>query len=128
MSGSVRTAELTFGLVMLVFAESWGSVRTMALSHGDSMDANRELMVLGACNIGSAMMQGMAVGAGFSATSAAGTVPEKSACLRWPPLMPCSCLQCLATFATSPAGSRRAQCALACLVRQAAAVYLANET
>src|SRR5450830_828104 len=29
----LRTSELAFGLVMLVFAESWGSVRTMALSH-----------------------------------------------------------------------------------------------
>jgi MFS superfamily sulfate permease-like transporter len=66
---------------MLVFAESWGSVRTMALSHGDSVDANRELMVLGACNAGSALLQGMPVGAGFSATSAnaaAGAVSKKS--------------------------------------------------
>ena len=77
----IRTSELAFGLVMLVFAESWGSVRTMALSHGDSVDANRELMVLGACNVGSALLQGMPVGAGFSATSAnaaAGAVSKKS--------------------------------------------------
>jgi MFS superfamily sulfate permease-like transporter len=77
----LRTSELAFGLVMLVFAESWGSVRTMALSHGDSVDANRELMVLGACNVGSALLQGMPVGAGFSATSAnavAGAVSKKS--------------------------------------------------
>jgi MFS superfamily sulfate permease-like transporter len=53
----------------------------MALSHGDSVDANRELMVLGACNVGSALLQGMPVGAGFSATSAnaaAGAVSKKS--------------------------------------------------
>jgi sulfate permease, SulP family len=77
----LRTSELAFGLVMLVFAESWGSMRTMALSHGDSVDANRELMVLGACNAGSALLQGMPVGAGFSATSAnaaAGAVSKKS--------------------------------------------------
>lgn len=77
----LRTTELAFGLVMLVFAESWGSVRTMALSHGDSVDANRELMVLGACNVGSALLQGMPVGAGFSATSAnaaAGAFSKKS--------------------------------------------------
>lgn len=77
----LRSTELAFGLVMLVFAESWGSVRTMALSHGDSVDANRELMVLGVCNVGSALLQGMPVGAGFSATSAnaaAGAVSKKS--------------------------------------------------
>jgi len=53
----------------------------MALSHGDAVDADRELMVLGACNAGSALLQGMPVGAGFSATSAnagAGAVSKKS--------------------------------------------------
>ena len=66
----LRVAELSFGLVMLVFAESWGSMRTTALQHGDRLDANRELVVLGACNMASALLQGMAVGAGFSATAA----------------------------------------------------------
>lgn len=66
----LQIGEVAFGLVVLVFAESWGSMRNMALAHGDSLDANRELMVLGACNVASALMQGMPVGAGFSATSA----------------------------------------------------------
>jgi MFS superfamily sulfate permease-like transporter len=66
----MRAAELAFGLVMLVFAESWGSMRSMALAHGDQLDANRELQVLGACNAVAALLQGMPVGAGFSATSA----------------------------------------------------------
>ncbi len=66
----LRVAELAFGLVMLVFAESWGSMRSMALARGDALDANRELWVLGACNVGSALLQGMPVGAGFSATAA----------------------------------------------------------
>ncbi|VTU15457.1 putative sulfate transporterc/MT1781 [Variovorax sp. SRS16] len=66
----VTAGELAVGLVVLIFAESWGSMRTMALAHGDTLDANRELMVLGACNIGAALFQGMPVGAGFSATSA----------------------------------------------------------
>jgi SulP family sulfate permease len=77
----IRAGELAFGLVMLVFAESWGSMRTMALPHGDPLDANHELMVLGACNMGAALMQGMPVGAGFSAASAnaaAGAVSRKS--------------------------------------------------
>jgi sulfate permease, SulP family len=66
----LRLGELAAGLVVLVFAESWGSVRNMALEHGDTVDANRELLVLGACNVGAALWQGMAVGAGFSATAA----------------------------------------------------------
>ncbi len=65
-----RVAELAFGLVVLVFAESWGSMRSMALARGESLNPNRELAVLGACNIVSSLCQGLAVGAGFSATSA----------------------------------------------------------
>jgi SulP family sulfate permease len=66
----MRLSELAFGLVVLVFAESWGSMRTMALNHGDTLNADRELLVLGACNVASGLMQGMVVGAGFSASSA----------------------------------------------------------
>jgi MFS superfamily sulfate permease-like transporter len=71
----LRLGELAFGLVVLLFAESWGSVRAMALAHPDPakdrpLDANRELLVLGACNAASALLHGMAVGAGFSASSA----------------------------------------------------------
>jgi len=66
----IQIGELAFGLVIIVFAESWGSMRSLALLHGDELDANRELFALGACNIASALLQGMPVGAGFSATSA----------------------------------------------------------
>ena len=66
----LQIGELAFGLVVLVFAESWGSMRSLALTHGDALDANRELMVLGACNVAAALLQGMPVGAGFSASSA----------------------------------------------------------
>jgi sulfate permease, SulP family len=72
--------ELAFGLVVLVFAESWGSIRNMALAHGDTVDANRELVVLGTCNIAAGLFQGMPVGAGFSATSANATA---GATTRW---------------------------------------------
>lgn len=77
----LRAGELAFGLVMLVFAESWGSMRTQALARGDTLNADRELMVLGACNVGAGLLQGMVVGAGFSATSAnaaAGAVSRKA--------------------------------------------------
>ena len=66
----LQVVELAFGLLILVFAESWGSIRSLALAHGDRVDANRELWVLGGCNLVSAVMQGMPVGAGFSASAA----------------------------------------------------------
>jgi MFS superfamily sulfate permease-like transporter len=81
LSDWLRAGELAFGLVMLVFAESWSSMRTQALIHGDTLNADRELMVLGACNIGAGLLHGMPVGAGFSATSAnaaAGAVTRKA--------------------------------------------------
>lgn len=66
----LRVGEMAFGLVVLIFAESWGSMRNLALKFGDKLDANRELCVLGLCNLVSALLQGMPVGAGFSASSA----------------------------------------------------------
>ena len=66
----LRTAEFAGGLMVIVFAESWGSIRSLALRRGDSLVSNRELMALGATNLASGAFQGMAVGAGFSASSA----------------------------------------------------------
>jgi len=63
-------ARFTVPLVLILFAESWGTIRTLALRHDDTVDANRELAALGAANIASALVQGMPVGAGFSAGSA----------------------------------------------------------
>ena len=67
LSGLVR---FTVPLVLILFAESWGTIRALALRHGDTVDANRELGALGAANLASAIVQGMPVGAGFSAGSA----------------------------------------------------------
>lgn len=63
-------AEMVLPLVLILFAESWGTMRTLALRHGDALSANRELAALGAANLAAAAMQGMPVGAGFSAGSA----------------------------------------------------------
>ena len=76
----LRLGELAFGLVVLIFAESWGSMRTLALRSGDTLDANRELLVIGCINVTAALMQGMAVGAGFSASSANAEAGAKT---RW---------------------------------------------
>lgn len=64
----LRALELSVGVTVLVFTESWGSVRTLALRRGERLDADRELLALGLANVGSALVQGMPVGAGFSAS------------------------------------------------------------
>ena len=78
----VSIAELALALVLLVFAESYGAIRTMANRHGDVVDPNRDLLALGATNLLSGLIHGLPVGAGFSATAAneaAGATSAKSA-------------------------------------------------
>jgi MFS superfamily sulfate permease-like transporter len=53
-------------------------MRAMALRHGDILEPNRELAALGAANLVAAALQGMPVGAGFSAGSAAETAGATS--------------------------------------------------
>jgi MFS superfamily sulfate permease-like transporter len=57
-------------LVLILFAESWGTIRSFSLRHNETMEANRELGALGLANLASAVVQGMPVGAGFSAGAA----------------------------------------------------------
>ena len=59
------------GLSLLAYAESIGAARTFAARHGYEVDANRELIALGAANIGSGLIQGFAIDASFSRTSVA---------------------------------------------------------
>ena len=66
----LRAAEIAPALLLILFAESWGSVRSLALQTGDSVDASREMLAFGSANLVSALLQGLPVGAGFSAASA----------------------------------------------------------
>jgi MFS superfamily sulfate permease-like transporter len=66
----LRLGELGFALVMVLYSESYGSIRSFAIKHGDSTAPNRDLLALGASNIASALFLGMPVGAGYSGTSA----------------------------------------------------------
>ncbi|GLU30662.1 SulP family inorganic anion transporter [Trinickia caryophylli] len=66
----LQTTELAFALMLILYAESYGSIRTFALKHGDRISANRDLIALGSANLVSGLLQGMPVGAGYSATSA----------------------------------------------------------
>jgi MFS superfamily sulfate permease-like transporter len=66
----LRAMELAVALMLVLFAESYGSIRASALRHGDAVNVNRELLALGAANLVSGFLQGMPVGAGYSATAA----------------------------------------------------------
>jgi MFS superfamily sulfate permease-like transporter len=66
----LRLGELGVAMVMILYAESYGAIRTFAIKHGDSSAPNRDLMAFGVANIASGFFHGMPVGAGYSATSA----------------------------------------------------------
>ena len=69
-------------MLMVLYAESYGSIRSFALKYGDPVSANRDLLALGLANLASALCGGMAVGAGYSATSANEAAGARSRC-RW---------------------------------------------
>ena len=64
-----RVAEMAVALMLILFAESYGSVRSCALRHGDAIKVNRELLALGVANVAAGLFQGVPVGAGYSATA-----------------------------------------------------------
>jgi SulP family sulfate permease len=66
----LQAMELAPALLLILFAESWGSVRSLALQNGDRVDANSELLALGVANLSCGLVQGLPVGAGFSAAAA----------------------------------------------------------
>ncbi len=62
--------EFALALMFILYAESYGSIRTFALQHDEEVQANRDLLALGAANIVSGLLQGTPVGAGYSGTAA----------------------------------------------------------
>jgi MFS superfamily sulfate permease-like transporter len=66
----LRLGELGFGMVMILYSESYGSIRNFAMKHGDTVSPNRDLLALGVSNLVSGLFHGSPVGAGYSGTSA----------------------------------------------------------
>ena len=62
--------EFSLALMFIVYAESYGSIRTYALKHDEPVQPNRDLLAFGVANAVSGLFQGTPVGAGYSATSA----------------------------------------------------------
>ena len=66
----LRVGEMGAALALILYAESYSAIRMFAMKHGDPTQANRDLIALGVANVVSALVQGLPVGAGFSATAA----------------------------------------------------------
>jgi len=62
--------ETGLALILVLYSESYGSIRSFALKHNDAISPNRDLLALGISNAVSGLFGGMPVGAGYSATSA----------------------------------------------------------
>jgi sulfate permease, SulP family len=58
------------GIVLVLTAESLAAVRTFAAKHQYEINANQELLAMGAANIGSGLFGGIIVGGGMSGTAA----------------------------------------------------------
>lgn len=72
------------GLALVAFAEAIGPARMLAARHGYELDANRELMGLGAANVGAGFFRGFPLGSSLSKSAAndgAGARTEVSAML-----------------------------------------------
>ncbi|MEO9132896.1 MAG: SulP family inorganic anion transporter [Sphingomonas sp.] len=90
--------QLVFPLTLILLAESWGTMRALALRHGDMIEPNRELGALGFANLASALVQGMPVAAGFSLGSAS---ESAGAATRWTGVIAALGLAVLAFAATA---------------------------
>jgi high affinity sulfate transporter 1 len=66
------------GLSLLAYAESIAAARSFAARHRYEVNANRELIALGASNIGSGLLQGFAIDASVSRTSVADGAGQRS--------------------------------------------------
>ena len=65
-------------LALIAFAESVAGARAFAAKHGYEVDANQELIALGASNLGAGILQGFAVDASLSRSAGADAAGVKS--------------------------------------------------
>ncbi|MEA5097650.1 MAG: SulP family inorganic anion transporter, partial [Burkholderiaceae bacterium] len=66
----LQMSQLSFALLFILYAESYGSIRSFAIKHNHPVSPNRDLFALGVSNLVSGLLHGMPVGAGYSATAA----------------------------------------------------------
>jgi sulfate permease, SulP family len=66
------------GVALVGFAEGLGAAKTYAARHGYEVDANRELLGLGAANLGSGLAAGMVVNGSLSKTAVNGSAGART--------------------------------------------------
>ena len=77
-----RLAQLAFPIALVLLAESWTTIRSLAAARGDTVSPEREIAALGLANLASSLLRGLPVGAGFSignANAQAGTSSRMAA-------------------------------------------------
>ena len=78
LSDYLDLAPAALGLMLVGFAEGLGAAKTYATRHHYEVDANRELIGLGAANIGAGLSSGMVVNGSLSKTAVNGSVGARS--------------------------------------------------
>ena len=91
----MRLFELGVAMLLIVYAESYSSIRTFAIKHKDEVAPNRDLLALGVSNLVSGAFHGMPVGAGYSATAANESAGAVS---RWAGLVAALCVLMMLLF------------------------------
>jgi sulfate permease, SulP family len=71
-------APAAAGIMLVGFAEGLGAAKTYAAAHHYEVDANRELLGLGAANLGSGLSSGMVVNGSLSKTAVNGSAGARS--------------------------------------------------
>jgi high affinity sulfate transporter 1 len=71
-------APAAIGVMLVGFAEGLGAAKTYAVRHHDEVDANRELLGLGAANLGAGLSGGMVVNGSLSKTAVNGSAGARS--------------------------------------------------
>jgi SulP family sulfate permease len=74
----LKLAAAAAGIMLVGFAEGLGAAKTYAARHHYEVDANRELLGLGAANLGSGLSSGMVVNGSLSKTAVNGGAGARS--------------------------------------------------
>lgn len=61
-----RLAQFAIPVAIVILAESWATIRSLAATRGDAISPQREIAALGLANLASGLLRGLPVGAGFS--------------------------------------------------------------
>ena len=74
----LQLAGGALGVALIGFAEGLGAAKTYAVRHGYEVDPNRELLGLGAANLGSGLASGMVVNGSLSKTAVNGAAGART--------------------------------------------------